>query len=138
MNPYNDRILEHLNHPRNEGVLDDHLANVGVAHLNSVATGRMIDLYVEVQNDRISSIRFKAHGCGYTIATMSWLTALCENIALESAMQITSQQLVNDLDLPSNRIHCAVMAEDALKTAIRDYQHKKKTYSRGESHVTHS
>jgi len=122
--PYSEKVIEYFMHPRNVGVIDDADA---VATEGSPACGDMIKLYLKVnpQTRVIEDIKFKSYGCASNIATASIITELAKNKTIEEAKNITWKQAAETLGgLPPVKVHCAVLAVDALKTAIENYEHK--------------
>ncbi len=118
--------LKHFQQPQHIGTLP-HSNCTGVASIESPATGRYVTLYLQVDAlERIIAIRYKVRGCHYTIATLSYLATHCQNQLLVEAKKLTRQTLVRTLRIPSDRLHCAAIAEDVLKQAINNYQQKQR------------
>ena len=117
--------LKHFQQPQYSGTLPN-TGNTGIASIDSPATGRFATLYLQADIDRIIAIRYKVRGCHYTIATFSYLAECCQNQLLIDVEKLTRQDLVRTLEIPSDRMHCAAMAEDVLKQALNDYQQKQR------------
>ncbi len=117
--PYSDKVMDHFLNPRNMGELDD--ANA-VGDVGNPACGDMMRLYLTIEDDTITDAKFKTFGCGAAIATSSMLTELLKGKKLEEAKKISNEAVANALDgLPPVKIHCSVMAEEALAAALEDY-----------------
>lgn len=121
---YSDKVMEHFENPRNVGVIED--AN-GIGTVGNPACGDIMKLYIKVESDRIVDVKFKTFGCGAAVATSSMVTELVKGKTLEEALKISNKTVIEALDgLPKNKIHCSVLAEEAVKAAIDDYQSKIK------------
>jgi nitrogen fixation NifU-like protein len=117
--PYSDKVMDHFMNPRNMGEISDASA---VGDVGNPACGDMMRLYLKIEDDRIVDAKFKTFGCGAAIATSSMLTELIKGISLEEAKKISNQAVAEALDgLPAVKIHCSVMAEEALAAALKDY-----------------
>jgi len=117
---YGKVFIDHLDNPRNFGELK---GADGIGIVESPRCGDLIRIFIKVQDDRIASIRFKSEGCGAAIASSSIATEMMTGKRLDEALAITGKQIANKLGgLPENRIHCAVLAQDALKIAVQDYR----------------
>lgn len=123
---YSDKVLDHYEHPRNVGKLDDKSSNVGTGMVGAPACGDVMRLQIQV-NDQgiIEDAKFKTYGCGSAIASSSLLTEWVKGKTLDQAAEIKNTQIAEELALPPVKIHCSVLAEDAIKAAIRDVRHKR-------------
>lgn len=116
---YSDKVLEHFQNPRNVGELED--AN-GVGEVGSPACGDIMKMSLKIENGVIEDVRFKTFGCGAAVATSSMATELIKGKSVEDALKLTNKAVVEALEgLPPVKIHCSVLAEQAIKTAISDY-----------------
>ena len=123
---YSDKVLDHYENPRNVGALDKDSTNVGTGMVGAPACGDVMRLQIQVdENDIISDAKFKTYGCGSAIASSSLLTEWVKGKTLEEATQIKNTDIVEELALPPVKIHCSVLAEDAIKAAISDLQSKR-------------
>ena len=124
---YNEKVLDHYENPRNVGTLDKDAKNVGTGMVGAPACGDVMRLQIEVDdNGVISDAKFKTYGCGSAIASSSLLTEWVKGRTLEEAQQIKNTDIAEELALPPVKIHCSVLAEDAIKAAIADLQNKNK------------
>lgn len=116
---YSDKVLDHFSNPRNVGELPD---ADGVGEVGSPACGDIMRMYIKVDDGVISDIRFKTFGCGAAVATSSMATELIKGKRIEDALKLTNKAVVEALEgLPPVKIHCSVLAEQAIKSAISDY-----------------
>ena len=116
---YSDFVMEHFTNPRNVGELED--AN-GVGEIGNAKCGDIMKMYIKVEGDRIVDIKFKTFGCGSAIATSSIATEMIKGKTIEEALKLTNKAVVEALGgLPAHKIHCSVLAEQAIKAAIADY-----------------
>jgi nitrogen fixation NifU-like protein len=122
---YSDKVLDHYNHPRNVGSLDKSNPNVGTGVVGAPECGDVMKLQIEVEGDRIVDAKFKTFGCGSAIASSSLATEWIKGRTLDEAMKIKNTEIVQELSLPPVKIHCSVLAEDAIKSAIQDYKQKR-------------
>ena len=123
---YSKQLLDHYENPRNVGILDEHSKNVGTGMVGAPACGDVMRLQIQVDsNDMITNAKFKTYGCGSAIASSSLLTEWAIGRHIDSAEQIRNTQIAEELALPPVKIHCSVLAEDAIKTAIRDLKSKR-------------
>ena len=129
---YSDKVIEHYEHPRNVGTFraeqDVDASEVGTGLVGAPACGDVMRLEIRVKDGLIADARFKTFGCGSAIASSSLATEMIKGMTLDQAAQIKNTQIVEELNLPPVKIHCSVLAEDAVKAAIEDY--KKKQASR--------
>jgi len=123
---YSDKVLDHYNHPRNVGSLDKSKKEVGTGVVGAPECGDVMKLQIEVEGDRIVDAKFKTFGCGSAIASSSLATEWIKGKTLDEALAIQNTQIVAELSLPPVKIHCSVLAEDAIKSAVNDYKAKRK------------
>src|SRR5262245_55587815 len=122
---YSDKVIDHYNNPRNVGSLDKQKSSVGTGVVGAPECGDVMKLQIEVEGDRIVDAKFKTFGCGSAIASSSLATEWIKGKTLDEAMAIKNTQIVEELSLPPVKIHCSVLAEDAIKSAIADYKAKR-------------
>ena len=116
---YSEKVMDHFRNPRNVGVLED--AN-GVGTVGNAKCGDIMKMYLKIEDDKIADVKFKTFGCGSAIATSSMATELIKGKTLDEALELTNKAVVDALDgLPARKIHCSVLAEDAIKAALVDY-----------------
>jgi nitrogen fixation NifU-like protein len=122
---YGKKVLDHYENPRNVGVLDKDAVNVGTGMVGAPACGDVMRLQIQVNDDGvIEEAKFKTYGCGSAIASSSLLTEWVKGKTLDEASQIKNTEIVDELELPPVKIHCSVLAEDAIKAAISDLKSK--------------
>jgi len=121
---YSTKVLEHYDSPRNVGSLDKKDTAVGTGVVGAPECGDVMKLQIKVEGDRIVDAKFKTFGCGSAIASSSLATEWIKGKTLDEAGRITNSDIVRELTLPPVKIHCSVLAEDAIKSAIRDYKSK--------------
>lgn len=123
---YSEKLLEHFKHPRNVGTLDKAQKNVGTGLVGAPECGDVMRLQIEVDEttQTIKDAKFKTFGCGSAIASSSLATEWLKGKTVDEAMAIDNMDIVEELALPPVKIHCSVLAEDAIKGAIKDYQEK--------------
>ncbi|WP_019570778.1 Fe-S cluster assembly scaffold IscU [Thioalkalivibrio sp. ALE11] len=122
---YSDKVMDHYENPRNVGSFDKSDEAVGTGMVGAPACGDVMKLQIKVNDDGvIEDAKFKTYGCGSAIASSSLLTEWVRGKSLEEASQIKNTQIAEELALPPVKIHCSVLAEDAIKAAISDYQEK--------------
>ncbi len=122
---YSDKVLDHYEHPRNVGSFDKNDPDVGTGMVGAPACGDVMKLQIKVNEQGvIEDAKFKTYGCGSAIASSSLLTEWVKGKTLEEAGRIKNTQIAEELALPPVKIHCSVLAEDAIKAAIADYQTK--------------
>ena len=127
--PYNYKVIDHYENPRNVGSMDANDENVGTGMVGAPACGDVMRLQIRVgDDDIITDAKFKTYGCGSAIASSSLLTEWVKGRSLDDANSIKNMDLANELALPPVKIHCSVLAEDAIKTAIRDVKQKRQQY----------
>ena len=124
---YSDKVLDHYNSPRNVGSLDKKDPHVGTGLVGAPECGDVMKLQIKVNPDTgvIEDAKFKTFGCGSAIASSSLATEMLKGRTVDEAGQIKNTQIVNELSLPPVKIHCSVLAEDAIKAAIEDYRAKQ-------------
>ena len=123
---YSDKVLDHYENPRNVGAFDKDEPNVGTGMVGAPACGDVMRLQIKVgENGVIEDAKFKTYGCGSAIASSSLLTEWVRGKTLEEARQIKNTDIAAELALPPVKIHCSVLAEDAIKSAIEDYRKKR-------------
>jgi nitrogen fixation NifU-like protein len=122
---YSDKVLDHYENPRNVGKLDKDASDVGTGLTGAPACGDVMQLQIRVSTDGIiEDAKFKTYGCGSAIASSSLLTEWVRGKSLNEAGEISNVQIAKELSLPPVKIHCSVLAEDAIKAAIKDYRSK--------------
>ena len=122
---YSDKVLDHYENPRNVGSLDKDDPSVGTGMVGAPACGDVMKLQIKVNDEgRIEDAKFKTYGCGSAIASSSLVTELLKGKTLDEATAIRNSDIAEELALPPVKIHCSVLAEDAIKSAIADYQKK--------------
>ena len=123
---YSEKVLDHYNNPRNVGSLPKEQKNVGTALVGAPSCGDVMKLQIEVdENNVITDAKFKTFGCGSAIASSSLATEWLKGKNLSEANEIKNIDIVKELELPPVKIHCSVLAEEAIKEAIKDYQLKQ-------------
>src|SRR6266851_847762 len=124
---YSEKVLDHYNHPRNVGSFDKSNPDVGTGMVGAPECGDVMKLQVKVNPDTgvIEDAKFKTFGCGSAIASSSLATEWLKGRTVDEALQIKNTDIVNELSLPPVKIHCSVLAEDAIKAAIKDYRTKQ-------------
>jgi nitrogen fixation NifU-like protein len=124
---YSDKVLDHYNHPRNVGSLDKNDPRVGTGMVGAPECGDVMKLQVKVDEATgvIEEAKFKTFGCGSAIASSSLATEWLKGKTVDEALEIKNTDIVNELSLPPVKIHCSVLAEDAIKAAITDYKKKQ-------------
>jgi len=130
---YSDKVIDHYENPRNVGSLDKNDEDVGTGIVGAPACGDVMKLQIRVENGVIVDARFKTYGCGSAIASSSLVTEWVKGMSVEKAMEIENSQIAEELSLPPVKIHCSVLAEDAIKAAIRDWQAKHGKQTSGEA-----
>ena len=124
---YSDKVSDHYENPRNVGKWDPDTDGVGTGMVGAPACGDVMRLQIKVNDDGIiEDAKFKTYGCGSAIASSSLLTEWVKGMSLEDATKIKNTELANELALPPVKIHCSVLAEDAIKAAVKDYKEKAK------------
>ena len=121
---YSDKVVDHFNNPRNMGSFKKDDTDVGTGMVGAPECGDVMKLQIKVQNDTIVDAKFKTFGCGSAIASSSLATEWLKGKTIEEAQKIKNTDIVQELNLPPVKIHCSVLAEDAIKAALADYQKK--------------
>ncbi|MGD8925685.1 MAG: Fe-S cluster assembly scaffold IscU [Thioalkalispiraceae bacterium] len=122
---YSDKVIDHYENPRNVGNMDKDAQDVGTGLVGAPACGDVMRLQIKVgENGIIEDAKFKTYGCGSAIASSSLLTEWVKGKTLDEAAQIKNTEIAEELELPPVKIHCSVLAEDAIKAAISDYKGK--------------
>jgi nitrogen fixation NifU-like protein len=125
---YSEKVIDHYNEPRNVGSLDKNNTNVGTGLVGAPECGDVMKLQIQVnpETNEIVDAKFKTFGCGSAIASSSLATEWVKGKSIDQAMSIQNTQIVEELSLPPVKIHCSVLAEDAIKAAISDYKSRRK------------
>ena len=119
---YSEKVMDHFTHPRNVGVIDD--AN-GVGEVGNAKCGDIMKIYLKIENDIIVDVKFETFGCGSAIASSSMATEMIKGKSIHDAMALTNKAVTEALDgLPAHKIHCSVLAEEAVRAAVKDYYDK--------------
>ena len=119
---YSDKVLAHYENPRNVGSFDKNDTDVGTGMVGAPACGDVMKLQIKVQDGVITDARFKTYGCGSAIASSSLVTEWVKGKTLDQAREITNSTIAEELALPPVKIHCSILAEDAIKAAVEDYK----------------
>ncbi len=122
---YSDKVLDHYENPRNVGTFAKDEEDVGTGLVGAPACGDVMRLQIKVKDGRIEDAKFKTFGCGSAIASSSLATEMIKGMTLDQAAEIKNTQIVEELNLPPVKIHCSVLAEDAIKAAIADFKKKR-------------
>jgi Fe-S cluster assembly scaffold IscU len=124
---YSEKVMDHFHNPKNVGTLDKSKKNVGTGLVGAPECGDVMRLQIEVDEvtNMITDAKFKTFGCGSAIASSSLATEWLKGKSIDEALTIDNMTIVEELALPPVKIHCSVLAEDAIKAAIKDYQHKQ-------------
>ena len=122
---YSEKVIDHYQNPKNVGTLDKSKLNVGTGLVGAPECGDVMRLQIEVNDNIITDAKFKTFGCGSAIAASSLATEWLKGMTLEEAVKMDNMELVEELNLPPVKIHCSVLAEDAIKSAINDYRKKQ-------------
>jgi nitrogen fixation NifU-like protein len=121
---YSNQVLDHYENPRNVGKLDKNDPNVGTGLVGAPSCGDVLQLQIQVEDDVITDAKFKTYGCGSAIASSSLVTELLKGKTLSEAGEIRNTQIAEELALPPVKIHCSILAEDAIQAALADYKSK--------------
>ena len=123
---YSDKVIDHYENPRNVGSFDKNDPTVGTGMVGAPACGDVMKLQIKVdENGIIRDARFKTYGCGSAIASSSLVTELVRGMHIDDASNIRNSQIAEELALPPVKIHCSILAEDAIKAAVNDYRNRK-------------
>ena len=119
---YSEKVMDHFRHPRYVGVIED--AN-GIGEVGNAKCGDIMKMYLKIEDDVIQDVKFETFGCGSAIASSSMATELIKGKPVSEAMKLTNQAVAEALDgLPAHKLHCSVLAEEAIRSALEDYQKK--------------
>ncbi|MDH2998017.1 Fe-S cluster assembly scaffold IscU [Pasteurellaceae bacterium LFhippo2] len=122
---YSDKVIDHYENPRNVGSFDKKAADIGTGMVGAPACGDVMQLQIKVSdNGIIEDARFKTYGCGSAIASSSLITEWVKGKSLDEAAAIKNSEIAEELELPPVKVHCSILAEDAIKAAIADYKEK--------------
>lgn len=121
---YSDKVLDHYENPRNVGSFSAEDSDVGTGMVGAPACGDVMKLQIKVKDGVITDARFKTYGCGSAIASSSLVTEWVKGRTLEQAQSISNSQIADELALPPVKIHCSILAEDAIKAAVNDYRNR--------------
>jgi len=125
---YSDKVIDHYENPRNVGTFDKDDESVGTGMVGAPACGDVMRLQIKVNDEGIiEDAKFKTYGCGSAIASSSLVTELLKGKSLDEAMAIKNSEIAEELELPPVKIHCSILAEDAVKAAVSDYRKKRET-----------
>ena len=122
---YSDQVLDHYNNPRNVGVMDSEDPSVGTGMVGAPACGDVMRLQIKIEDNIVTDAKFKTYGCGSAIASSSLLTEWVKGMNVADVDEIKNSQIADALALPPVKIHCSVLAEDAIKSAVADYRNKQ-------------
>ena len=122
---YSAKVLDHYNNPRNVGKMDMKDPNVGTGMVGAPACGDVMRLQIKIEDDVVTNAVFKTYGCGSAIASSSLLTEWVKGKTVKEVQAIKNTEIVEELNLPPVKIHCSVLAEDAIKSAVKDYINKQ-------------
>jgi len=125
---YDNKVIDHYENPRNVGSLDKESEDVGTGLVGAPECGDVMKLQIQVEDNRIVDAKFKTFGCGSAIASSSLATEWVKGKSIDDAYKIQNTEIVEELSLPPVKIHCSVLAEDAIKAAIEDYRKKNEFY----------
>ena len=119
---YSDKVMDHFRNPRNVGVIED---ADGIGEVGNAKCGDIMKIYLKIDNDIITDVKFETFGCGSAIASSSMATELIKGKPVAEALQLTNKAVAEALDgLPAHKLHCSVLAEEAIKSALKDYYDK--------------
>ena len=121
---YSDKVIDHYENPRNVGKMDAGDDNVGTGMVGAPACGDVMKLQIRVEDGIITDAKFKTYGCGSAIASSSLITEMVKGMTLDEAGSIKNSEIAEELALPPVKIHCSILAEDAIKAAVNDYRNK--------------
>ena len=120
---YSEKVMDHFKHPRNVGVLED---ADGVGEVGNAKCGDIMKIYLKIDGDVISDVKFETFGCGSAIASSSMATEMIKGKPLSQALEVTNRAVAEALDgLPAHKMHCSVLAEEAIKKALQDYYQRR-------------
>ena len=133
---YSDKVVDHFNNPRNMGSFKKDEEGVGTGMVGAPECGDVMKLQIKVQNDTIVDAKFKTFGCGSAIASSSLATEWLKGKTIEEAQKIKNTDIVQELNLPPVKIHCSVLAQDAIQAALQDYKKKREAIPNAEQQAT--
>ena len=122
---YSDKVIDHYEKPRNVGSFNSTDNNIGTGLVGAPECGDVMKLQIQVEDNKIVDAKFKTFGCGSAIAASSLATEWVKDKSIDEAMELSNVEIVEELSLPPVKIHCSVLAEDAIKAAISDYKNKQ-------------
>ena len=121
---YSEKVMDHFLHPRNVGVIED---ADGIGEVGNAKCGDIMKIYLKIDNDIITDVKFETFGCGSAIASSSMATEMIKGKPVSEALELTNKAVAEALDgLPAHKMHCSVLAEEAIKNALEDYQSKQR------------
>ncbi|MBR5938289.1 MAG: Fe-S cluster assembly scaffold protein NifU [Clostridiales bacterium] len=121
---YSEKVMDHFLHPRNVGVIED---ADGIGEVGNAKCGDIMKIYMKIDDDIITDVKFETFGCGSAIASSSMATEMIKGKPVSEALELTNKAVAEALDgLPAHKMHCSVLAEEAIKNALEDYQSRKK------------
>ena len=123
---FSEKMMDHCQHPRNVGKLDENDKNVGTGLVGSPVCGDMLQFWLRIENNIVVDAKFKTFGCGGAISSSSLMTEKIIGKSVKDALKITNKELVEELQLPALKVHCSVMAEEAIAKAVENYREKNK------------
>ena len=119
---YSEKVMDHFRHPRNVGILED---ADGVGEVGNAKCGYIMKIYLKIDHDTVTDVKFETFGCGSAIASSSMATEMIKGKSIEDALALTNKEVVDALGgLPAHKLHCSVLAEEAVKSAVKDYYDK--------------
>lgn len=121
---YSEKVVDHYENPRNVGSFDKNDPSIGTGMVGAPACGDVMKLQIKVEDGIITDARFKTYGCGSAIASSSLITELVKGMSLDQASSIKNSDIAEELALPPVKIHCSILAEDAIKAAVNDYRNR--------------
>jgi len=121
---YHTKVIDHYENPRNVGTLNKYDKNVGIGLVGAPACGDVMKLAIKIENNIIIDSKFKTFGCGSAIASSSYLTEYVKNMHIDDAYKISNKEIAEELKLPPVKLHCSMLAQDAIQSAIEDYINK--------------
>ncbi len=121
---YSEKVIDHYENPRNVGSFDKADTDIGTGMVGAPACGDVMKLQIKVVDGIITDAKFKTYGCGSAIASSSLITEMVKGMSLDAASQIKNSEIAEELALPPVKIHCSILAEDAIKAAVEDYRKK--------------
>ena len=123
--PYSEKVMDHYNNPRNVGALNKNDLDVGTGLVGAPACGDVMKLQIRVEEGIIIDAKFKTFGCGSAIASSSLVTEWIKGMSLDEAAEVQNSRIAEELNLPPVKIHCSILASDAIRAAIEDYKKKQ-------------